>query len=173
MGPHPTALVGHVADDEGGTDARWAAGGVSLKSSFNAPEPAPPPPPAPRVAQAPPPAAVPPAKKKMVLRNVNFDFDRATIRPDAVAVLDAAVETLKAEGGINVVVEGHTDSKGSEEYNVSLAQRRAAAVKQYLVKRGIPAARITTEGIGESQPVASNDTDDGRAQNRRVELRVE
>lgn len=173
MAPHPTSLAGHVDDDQGPSDARWATAGIGLKYSFNGPQAAPPPPPpAQRVAQAPPPV-VPPTKKKMVLRNVNFDFDRATIRPDAVAVLDAAVETLKTEAGIKVVVEGHTDSKGTEAYNVNLAQRRAQSVKQYLVKRGISSARIATEGIGESQPVASNDSEDGRSQNRRVELRVE
>jgi outer membrane protein OmpA-like peptidoglycan-associated protein len=172
MSPRPTLLAGHVADDQGPSDARWATFGVGLKYAFNGPvQAAPPaPPPPPPVAQAPPP---PPAKKKIVLRSVHFDFDKSAIRPDAVPVLNEAAETLKAAGGIAVIVEGHTDSVGSDAYNQKLSQRRADAVRQYLAKHGIPANRITTEGFGESRPVASNDTADGRAQNRRVELRVE
>lgn len=170
MSPRPTFLVGQVADEQGPADARWATFGVGLKYAFNgpvaAPRPAPPPPPP--VAQAPP-----PAKKKIVLRSVHFDFDKSTIRPDAVPVLNEAAETLKAEGGVAVIVEGHTDSVGTAAYNQKLSRRRADAVRQYLVKHGIPANRITAEGFGESRPVASNDTEDGRAQNRRVELRVD
>lgn len=173
MSPHPTSLPQNVAADQGPADARWATFGIGLKYAFNGPAEAPPParPLAP-VAQAP---ALPPqpVKKKIVLRSVHFDFDKSTIRPDAVAVLDEAAETLKAEGGIAVIVEGHTDRVGTDAYNQILSHRRADAVRQYLVKHGIPANRITTEGFGESRPVASNDTVDGRAQNRRVELRVE
>jgi OOP family OmpA-OmpF porin len=87
-------------------------------------------------------------------------------------VLDEAVATLKQEGAIAVVAEGHTDAVGSDEYNQALSLRRANAVRDYLVAGGIDAARIQVEGYGESRPVASNDTDDGRAQNRRTELRV-
>jgi outer membrane protein OmpA-like peptidoglycan-associated protein len=172
MSPRPTFLAGHVAADQGPSDARWATLGVGLKYAFNGPAVAPAPPPPPPVAQAP---ALPPrpAKKKIVLRSVHFDFDKSTIRPDAVPVLNEAAETLKAEGGIAVIVEGHTDSVGTDTYNQKLSHRRADAVRHYLVKHGIPANRITTEGFGESHPVASNDTADGRAQNRRVELRVE
>ena len=95
------------------------------------------------------------------------------VHADAVPVLNEAAETLKAEGSIAVIVEGHTDSVGTDAYNQKLSHRRADAVRQYLVKHGIPANRVTTEGFGESRPVASNDTADGRAQNRRVELRVD
>ena len=134
---------------------------------------APPPPPPPVVAQAPTPRApAPPVQKKIVLRGVNFDFDKATIRPDARPVLNEAIATLKREGKINIVCEGHTDSKGTDEYNQKLSLRRANAVRDYLVAGGIARSRIQVEGFGESRPVASNATDDGRAQNRRVELRV-
>jgi outer membrane protein OmpA-like peptidoglycan-associated protein len=173
MSPRPTFLAGEPANHQGPADARWATFGVGLKYAFNGPAAAPPPaPPAPpQVAQVP--APVRPAKKKIVLRSVHFDFDKSTIRPDAVPVLNEAAETLKAEGGIAVIVEGHTDSVGTDAYNQKLSHRRADAVRQYLVKHGIPANRITTEGFGKSRPVASNDTADGRAQNRRVELRVD
>jgi outer membrane protein OmpA-like peptidoglycan-associated protein len=172
----PTDLgPSQVSDERFGEDARWATFGVGLRYAFNGPAAvpaaAPPPPPPPPVAQAPAPAPV--VKKKIVLRSVHFDFNKSIIRSDAVAVLNEAAETLKAEGGIAVIVEGHTDSVGSDAYNQKLSQRRADAVRQYLVKHGIPANRITAEGFGESRPVASNDTADGRAQNRRVELRVD
>jgi outer membrane protein OmpA-like peptidoglycan-associated protein len=71
-----------------------------------------------------------------------------------------------------VIAEGHTDTVGSAEYNQKLSERRADAVRRYLINGGIMPERIRTEGFGESKPVASNDTDEGRAQNRRVELRV-
>jgi OOP family OmpA-OmpF porin len=131
---------------------------------------APPPPPAP----APPPKAAPPVpvQKKIVLRGVNFDFDKSNIRPDAVSILREAATILKENAGVNVSVEGHTDGVGSDAYNLRLSMRRAASVKAFLVKEGIAESRLTTRGLGESQPVATNDTDDGRAQNRRVELKV-
>lgn len=171
MSPRPKDLGPTQASDQRfGEDARWMTVGLGLKYAFNGPEAAPPPP-APPVAQAPPPTPV--VKKKIVPRAVHFDFDKSVIRPDAVPVLNEAVETLKAAGGIAVIVEGHTDSVGSDAYNQELSHRRADAVGQYLVQHGIPANRITTEGFGESRPVASNDTGDGRSQNRRVELRIE
>jgi len=173
MSPRPKDLgPTQVSDQRFGEDARWMTVGLGLKYAFNRPMAAPPPAP-PAVAQALPPPPPPPAKKKIVLRSVHFDFDKSTIRSDAVPVLNEAAETLKAEGGIAVIVDGHTDSVGSDTYNQKLSHRRAEAVRQYLVKHGIPANRITTEGFGESRPVASNDTADGRAQNRRVELRVD
>ena len=79
---------------------------------------------------------------------------------------------MKQEGNISIIAEGHTDSRGTEEYNQALSLRRANAVRDYLVAGGVAANRITVEGYGESKPVASNNTDDGRAQNRRVELRI-
>ncbi len=124
----------------------------------------PPPPPAP-----PPPASV---KRKIVLRGVNFDFDRSDIRPDARPILDAAIDVLQEEPGVDVAIEGYTDSTGTEQYNQRLSQRRAESVRGYLIDGGIPALRLTAVGYGELDPVASNDTEDGRAQNRRVELRV-
>jgi outer membrane protein OmpA-like peptidoglycan-associated protein len=130
----------------------------------------------PVVAQAPPPPPPPPAPapapKKIVLRGVHFDFNKSTIRPDAKPVLDEAIATLKEEGGIAVIAEGYTDSIGSDAYNMALSIRRADAVRDYLVAGGIAASRVSAEGFGKTNPVASNDTEDGRAQNRRVELRI-
>ena len=170
MSPHPTFLVDQKSDQQGPNDAQWASAGVSMKWSFKKAAPPPPPPPPP-VAQAPPPPP-PPTKEKIVLRAVHFDFNKSNIRPDARPVLDEAVRMLKERGEVSVIVEGHTDSVGSNAYNMKLSKRRADAVKRYLVEHGIAASRITTEGFGERQPVASNATAEGRAQNRRVELNV-
>ena len=106
------------------------------------------------------------------LEGVHFDFDKATLRPEAIVILDKAVGLLKTQASVVVEVAGHTDSKGSEEYNQGLSERRANAVKDYLESQGITATRLSARGYGEAQPVASNDTDEGRAQNRRVELIV-
>jgi iron complex outermembrane receptor protein len=106
------------------------------------------------------------------LEGVHFDFDKATLRPDAIAILDKAVGLLKTQAKVVVEVAGHTDSVGSEEYNQGLSERRAISVKDYLESQGITATRLTARGYGEAQPVASNDTEEGRALNRRVELIV-
>jgi len=101
-----------------------------------------------------------------------FDFDKYVIRPDARAKLDELVSKL---AGVNlevIVAVGHTDWIGTEAYNLALSKRRADAVKQYLVSKGIEANRIYTEGKGESQPVADNRTAEGRQKNRRVEVEV-
>lgn len=108
--------------------------------------------------------------KKLELQGVHFDFDRAALRPDAFGALDADVAALKERGDVKVEVAGHTDSRGSDEYNVNLSQRRAEAVRNYLISKGIAADRLTAKGYGESQPVADNATDEGRFKNRRVEL---
>ena len=160
-----------VTGNNGRDGLEFLTGGLSLTYDLSTP-PAPPPAPAP-VAEAPAPAPPPPPiKKKIVLRGVHFDFNKAVIRAADRPVLDEAIATLKAEGGVAVIAEGHTDNVGTEAYNLGLSKRRAAAVRDYLVSGGIAADRIKVEGFGESKPVASNDTADGRAQNRRVELRV-
>jgi OOP family OmpA-OmpF porin len=112
------------------------------------------------------------AKRKIVLRGVNFDFDEATIRPDGKPVLDEAIRTLKEEANVKASVEGHTDAVGSDAYNQGLSERRADAVTDYLTAGGIARRRLSPVGFGESKPVASNETEDGRAQNRRVEFRI-
>lgn len=140
-----------------------------------APEPAPAPapayvaPPAPAPAYvAPVPAPVPP--KKLVLEGVNFDFDKSAIRQEDLDNIDKDVASLESWGNVNIEVAGHTDSRGSDEYNMKLSQRRVDAVRHYLVSKGIAADRLFAKGYGESQPVADNATDEGRFKNRRVEL---
>lgn len=126
-----------------------------------APVPPPPPPP-------PPPAA--PVHERIVLRGVHFDFNRANIRSDAVPVLDEAVEILKQHPDVSVQVNGYCDAIGSAAYNLRLSQRRADAVAAYLESHGIQASRVTAQGFGKTDFVAPNNTAEGRAQNRRVEL---
>ena len=159
----------YVMPTGGLSNLRYVSLGGGIKYSFAPPRAVPP---APPVAQAPPARPAPPTRRKIVLRGVHFDFNKATIRADARPVLDEAIATLKQEGGIAVIAEGHTDNVGSDAYNMKLSQRRANAVRDYLTAGGISPKRITAEGFGESHPVATNDTADGRAQNRRVELRV-
>ena len=125
-------------------------------------QPPPPPPP-------PPPAAAAP-KKIAELKSAHFDFNKAILKPEGKSELDHAAEALKAEPALKATIEGHTDSVGSDAYNMKLSERRANAARDYLVSQGIDAGRITTQGFGESKPVASNDTEEGRAQNRRVEV---
>jgi len=112
-----------------------------------------------------------PAKPvKRLLEGVNFDKDQAELRPDAVATLERAAENLKAWGDIKLEVAGHTDRKGSAAHNRDLSQRRANAVRAYLIDRGVAAGRLTAKGYGGSSPVAGNATVADRAKNRRVEL---
>jgi len=128
---------------------------------------------APAVAEyVPPPPPPAPVRRKIVLRGVHFDFDKSNIRPDARPILDEAIHILKDEPEIRVSVEGHTDSMGTEAYNQRLSERRARSVVDYLVAGGISRSRLDPVGFGESDPVASNATEEGRAQNRRVELKV-
>jgi OOP family OmpA-OmpF porin len=104
------------------------------------------------------------------LRGVEFEFDRAEITGVSSVVLDVAVDELLKCPQVAVRVEGHTDSMGSDAYNQSLGRRRADAVRRHLVAGGVAAGRVTVRSYGESRPIAPNDTAEGRALNRRVEL---
>jgi OOP family OmpA-OmpF porin len=99
-----------------------------------------------------------------------FDFDKSVLRPDGRKSIDDALAKLKGVDLELVIATGHTDSRGTDAYNQKLSERRAATVKEYLVSKGIPASKITTIGKGESQPVATNKTDEGRQKNRRVDI---
>jgi outer membrane protein OmpA-like peptidoglycan-associated protein len=128
--------------------------------------------PAPSEAPTPPEAMPGAVQEKIVLRGVNFDFDKSEIRADAAVVLDEVVTLLSDKPDVQVRVEGHTDATGPDAYNQGLSERRAASVRKYLVDHGIEASRLTSVGFGESSPIAANDTREGRALNRRVELKV-
>lgn len=106
-----------------------------------------------------------------VLSDVNFDTDKSDIKPAFAARLDEVAEVLSQNPGLNIEIQGHTDNVASAAYNQKLSERRSAAVKAYLVDKGIAAERMTAEGFGLTQPIASNDTDEGRAKNRRVQLK--
>ena len=103
---------------------------------------------------------------------VNFGFDSSNLTSAAMANLDKLAEVLKNNPDTNINIYGHTDSKGTDEYNLSLSDRRAAAVKSYLASKGIASSRMIPMGVGEKEPIATNDTDAGRAQNRRVEFAI-
>ena len=105
--------------------------------------------------------------------HVNFDFDKATIRDADIAQLRKAVDFVKRYPGYKISIEGHTDNIGSEKYNQRLSERRAAAVKEYVLKQGLAdGARIKTKGYGKSKPIADNSTEKGRFENRRVEILI-
>ncbi len=105
-----------------------------------------------------------------MLRGVHFDFNKYNIRPGDAAVLDEAAATLQANPNVTVNVNGYCDAIGSVDYNLKLSQKRADAVANYLEEKGISASRLITHGYGKTDFVATNDTPEGRAQNRRVEL---
>ncbi|MBI5136112.1 MAG: OmpA family protein [Nitrospirae bacterium] len=113
-----------------------------------------------------------PEVKVIRLEGVHFHFDSARLTDPARTVLNGVAATLKSQRALQVEVAGHTDSRGSEHYNLRLSQHRAEAVRQHLVQAGVPAAMLTARGYGEGAPVTENVTDDGRARNRRVELRI-
>jgi outer membrane protein OmpA-like peptidoglycan-associated protein len=101
-----------------------------------------------------------------------FGFDRSDLGASAEDNLDKLVNVLKEYPDTNIEIQGHTDSKGTDAYNQSLSDRRASAVASYLRNRGVSASRVSIKGYGETAPVASNDSDEGRAQNRRVNFLI-
>jgi OmpA-OmpF porin, OOP family len=148
----------------------FAFGGEEKVVEAKVEEPLPPPPP-------PPP---PPAPKPVIIEkgrqtlDVKFDFDKSTIKEGYYHDIDNLVDVMKDYSDLKVVIEGHTDSVGTDAYNKNLSQERAGAVKKYMVEKGgIDANRISAVGYGEERPIASNDTDEGRLQNRRVEAAVD
>ena len=104
--------------------------------------------------------------------DVLFAFNKSDLTPSAQSQLDALMGKLQNADVVSIKVIGHTDSVGSDSYNQSLSERRASSVAAYLLSQGLAPNKITSEGKGESQPVADNDTDEGRAKNRRVELHI-
>lgn len=113
-----------------------------------------------------------PLGKVISLKGLHFEFNKTRIMPDGETILNWAAGLLKKYPDMNVEVAGYTDSVGSAKYNEKLSQGRAQAVKDYLVKAGIPDAQMTVKGYGKTNPIASNKTSEGRELNRRVELRI-
>jgi OOP family OmpA-OmpF porin len=162
-------------------DANWtpatAAPGcdgaiVPMAAPAPAPAAAPAPAPAARPAPAPAPAPAPVASKVTYAADAFFDFDKAVLKPEGKAKLDDLAGKVSGIALEVVIAVGHTDSTGAAGYNQALSNKRAEAVKAYLVSKGIESNRIYTEGTGLSQPVADNKTKEGRAKNRRVEVEV-
>ncbi|MBT8142329.1 MAG: OmpA family protein [Gammaproteobacteria bacterium] len=106
------------------------------------------------------------------LPEIYFELNSAKLTSGSLSILDGAVETLNKYQDINAEVAGHTDATGSEKYNLWLSDKRAMAVKEYLISKGIAGSRLTSKGYGESQPIADNSTREGRKANRRVDLNV-
>lgn len=123
---------------------------------------------------APAAAAAPAIKSEKVTfaADALFDFDKAVLKPEGKAKIDDLASKLQSIDVEVIIANGHTDSVGTDAYNQKLSERRANAVKAYMVSKGIDAKRIFTEGKGEKQPVADNKTAAGRAKNRRVEIEV-
>ena len=103
---------------------------------------------------------------------VTFDVDSSSLKPEFRTVLNDIAASMKQYPDSLIDVYGHTDSTGSDSYNMALSERRASAVANYLVMQGVAASRIRSQGLGETMPVASNDTEQGRALNRRVEIKI-
>ncbi|HUJ62904.1 MAG TPA: OmpA family protein [Kofleriaceae bacterium] len=165
--PNPGAVCHPVSS--------WAAPVYECQAAPPPPPPAPPPEPAP----APPPPEPPPPKvevkeEKIELKEtVEFETDSAKISDKSDALLDEVVQAMKDHPEIlKIEIQGHTDSTASKKHNLKLSHERAAAVRQYLIDHGIEADRMVSKGYGESKPIASNKTEEGRAQNRRVEIHI-
>jgi peptidoglycan-associated lipoprotein len=148
--------------------------GVSCTSCQD--EPAPPPPPAPTdnggFDQSDVESGVDNSEPTAELQTVYFDYDRASIRDDQKGALRANAAAVKAGSWSTVVVEGHCDERGSEEYNLALGERRANAIKQYLIDSGVSSSRLDTVSFGEASPAVRGHTEGAWSQNRRSEFRV-
>lgn len=106
------------------------------------------------------------------LKNIYFDFNKTTLKPESFTELNKVVDFLQSNPTVEIEIAGHTDSKGTDEYNNTLSQGRSQSVVDYLVQQGIDMARLTAKGYGESKPIDTNDTPEGQANNRRVEFTV-
>lgn len=106
------------------------------------------------------------------LKNIYFDFDKTTLKSESFVELNKVVDLLKQNPSVEIEIAGHTDSKGSDDYNQNLSQGRSQSVVDYLISQGIESYRLSAHGYGESTPIDTNDTEEGRANNRRVEFTV-
>ncbi|MCB0479353.1 MAG: OmpA family protein [Crocinitomicaceae bacterium] len=108
--------------------------------------------------------------KNFIFQPVNFDHDSSVVKPEYHKYLEELSEIVMSHPDLRIKIIGHTDAVGSNEYNVGLSKRRAESIKEFLVKQGLKADRIEIEYKGETQPIKTNDTDEGKAQNRRVDV---
>jgi OmpA-OmpF porin, OOP family len=115
-----------------------------------------------------PPPPPPPPAQELVLKDVTFATNSATLLPGSERTLDGVARTIQQCRCSHVDIRGYTDSVGKAEYNQKLSERRANSVKDYLESHGVPSGILTAQGFGEENPIASNKTAEGRAQNRRV-----
>jgi OOP family OmpA-OmpF porin len=113
----------------------------------------------------------PPKTCTLEVYGVNFDFDKSNIRPDSTPVLNEVLALFTGDPTFAAEVGGHTDNVGNGPYNLKLSDARASAVKDWLIQHGVPAARVTARGYGDTKPLVPNNSDDNRAKNRRVELK--
>jgi len=112
------------------------------------------------------------AGRKLELQDIYFDYNSAKLHESSMPELDRVVDLMKENPAINIEISAHTDNKGSSDYNLKLSDKRAQEIVRYLVSKGIPSAKLKPKGYGASRPVAANDTEENRAKNRRVELKV-
>jgi len=110
--------------------------------------------------------------RKYRLDNVHFDTDKASLRPDSYTQLNELLDYLKRHEEVKIEIAGHTDNVGSPPHNLKLSQDRATAIRNYLLAKGIKAIRLTVKGYGDTQPVADNNSEEGRQLNRRTEVRI-
>lgn len=110
--------------------------------------------------------------KTVIIDNIYFNFDKTTLKEASFPELDRLTDLMNQNPGIKIEIIGHTDSKGSDDYNLTLSEGRAQAVMEYLLEKGIAKGRMTSKGLGETSPISSNNTDEGRAENRRVEFTI-
>jgi OOP family OmpA-OmpF porin len=111
-------------------------------------------------------------REPVVLRGVEFATNSATLTEGSRPILDAVAEDLRQHLQVRVELQGHTDSRGADAYNLELSQRRAESVRDYLIAQGVNATRLEAKGYGETQPIADNATKAGQAENRRVSMRA-
>lgn len=116
--------------------------------------------------------AKPVVRERIVLRGINFDYDKYNIKPEFQPILDEAARIMKERPNLKVTVEGHTCSMGTDIYNQRLSERRAKSVRDYLVKKSVPPTQLTVVGLGEGKPIADNATEEGKRMNRRVEFKL-
>ena len=109
---------------------------------------------------------------KIVLKNIFFDLDKATLRPESTAELNRLIKLMADVPTLKIELSGHTDSQGSDTYNQTLSEKRAKAVVDYLTNAGVSASRLVSAGYGETQPISTNETKEGRQLNRRTEFKV-